>query len=82
VEKISLAVNNYFASLEGGEGVVAAPEGEPGETPVEEGVAETLVQGEIQEVAAAAQETEPGSVEEVAAQAEGGEEEPSAETKE
>jgi len=82
VEKISLAVNNYFSSLEGGEGVVAAPEGEAGETPVEEGVAEALVEGEIQEVAAAAEEAEPGSVEEVAAQAEGGEQEPSAETKE
>jgi transcription termination/antitermination protein NusA len=82
VEKISLAVNNYFASLEGGEGVVAAPEGEAGETPVEEGVAETPVEGEIQEIAVAAEEAEPGSVEEVAAQAEGGEQEPSAETKE
>src|ERR1700745_1708571 len=28
VEKISLAVNNYFATLEGGEAAVAAPEGE------------------------------------------------------
>src|ERR671922_2586283 len=28
VEKISLAVNNYFSSLEGGEAAPAAPEGE------------------------------------------------------
>jgi N utilization substance protein A len=37
VEKISLAVNNYFASLESGEGVAATAEGE--EIPAE-GVAE------------------------------------------
>jgi N utilization substance protein A len=37
VEKISLAVNNYFASLEGGEVVTELPEGEA--APEEEGAA-------------------------------------------
>jgi N utilization substance protein A len=44
VEKISLAVNNYFASLEGGEVVAEMPEGEavPGQegAPAEEGSVE------------------------------------------
>jgi N utilization substance protein A len=88
VEKISLAVNNYFSSLEGGEGAVAAPEGEVQEVVGEEVVAEAPVEGETQvedetqEVAAAAEEAEPGAGEEVAAEAEGGEEETSAEPKE
>ena len=82
VEKISLAVNNYFSTLEGGEGAVAAPEGEAQEVVAEEGVAEAPGEGEVQEVAAATEEVEPGPVGEVAAQAEGGEEETSAETKE
>src|SRR5882672_10775633 len=82
VEKISLAVNNYFATLEGGEGAVALAEGEAQEVVAEEGVAEAPGEGEVQEVAAATEEVEPGPVGEVAAQAEGGEEETSADTKE
>jgi N utilization substance protein A len=81
VEKISLAVNNYFLSLEGGDAVVVA-EGEAQEVVAEEGLVEAPVEGVIEEVAAAAEETEPGPVEEVAEQAEGGEEDTSAETKE
>jgi transcription termination/antitermination protein NusA len=76
VEKISLAVNNYFAGLEGGEGAVPVAEGEATEAPAEEVAGEataepTPVEGEIQDVAAGAEES--GS-EEVAAQTEGGEE--------
>jgi N utilization substance protein A len=86
VEKISLAVNNYFASLEGGEGAVALAEGETEEVPSEEAVSEatgedTPVEGEIQEVAAAADESE-ASAEEAAAPTEGGEKDVSAEPKE
>jgi hypothetical protein len=81
VEKISLAVNNYFSSLEGGEGT-PLPEGEAQEVAGEEVAAEPPIEGENQEVAAAAEETEPGSVEDLAAEAEGGEEETSAEPKE
>ena len=36
VEKISLAVNNYFSSLEGGEAGAVAAEGEAGAEPVAE----------------------------------------------
>src|SRR5438270_9254744 len=87
VEKISLAVNNYFAGLEGGEGAVAVAEGEgteaPAEETAEEGSAEeTPAEGEIQEVAASAEAPEPGSGEEVAAQTEGGEEDTSSKTNE
>ena len=86
VEKISLAVNNYFSSLEGGEGA-ALVEGEAQgataeEAPTQEGAGEAQAEGENQEVAAAAEETESGSVEDLAAEAEGGEEEASAEPKE
>jgi transcription termination/antitermination protein NusA len=88
VEKISLAVNNYFASLEGGEGVAAA-EGEAQEASGEVVAAEAetaevpaAVEGEIEEVAAAAEGAEEGSVEEVTASTEGGEEDTSAEPKE
>jgi len=86
VEKISLAVNNYFATLEGGEGAVALAEGETEEVPSEEAVSEAAVEeapveGEIQEVAAAADESE-ASAEEAAAQTEGGEKDVSAEPKE
>jgi N utilization substance protein A len=82
VEKISLAVNNYFSSLEGGEGT-PLPEGEAQHAAGDEAAAEAPVEGENQEVvAAAAEETEAGSVDDLAAQAEGGEEEPSAEPKE
>jgi transcription termination/antitermination protein NusA len=82
VEKISLAVNNYFAGLDGGEAVAAVAEGEIGEAPMEEAAAETPaeeevpVEGEIQEVAAAAEETNP--TEQDAPQTEGGEEDTSA----
>jgi N utilization substance protein A len=94
VEKISLAVNNYFASLEGGEGVAAA-EGEAQEAPGQEAPGEEVaaaeaetaevpaaVEGEIEEVAAAAEGAKEGSVEEVTASTEGGEEDTSAEPKE
>src|SRR5438477_8902491 len=64
VEKISLAVNNYFLSLEGGQGT-ATPEAESGEgAAAEEVAAEAPVEGEIEEVAAAAEGTEPGSADE------------------
>src|SRR6266404_1738553 len=83
VEKISLAVNNYFSSLEGGEGAVAVPEGEvvEGSVEAEEVAAEAPVEGETPEIAAAAEPAEPGSVEDAAGQAEGGEEQSSAEPK-
>jgi N utilization substance protein A len=81
VEKISLAVNNYFSSLEGGE-TVAVPEGEAAELAGEEAVAEVPADSETQEIAAAAEETEPGVVEETTVQAEGGKEEKPAEPKE
>ena len=86
VEKISLAVNNYFASLEGGEGAVIAAEGETEEVPSEEAASEAAVEeapveGEIEEVAAAADESE-ASAEEAATQTEGGEKDVSAEPKE
>ncbi len=76
VEKISLAVNNYFAGLEGGEGAVPVAEGEATEATAEEVAGEAIaeqppVEGEIQDVAAAAEES---GAEEVAAQTEGGEE--------
>jgi N utilization substance protein A len=82
VEKISLAVNNYFSSLEGGEvpaaeGGEASTEASEGEVPAEEAPAE----GEIQEMAAAAEETASEAAEEVTAQPEGGEEDTSAESK-
>jgi N utilization substance protein A len=54
VEKISLAVNNYFSSLEGGE--VAAPEGEAGVESVAEGQ-EASPEGLITEEAAPGDET-------------------------
>jgi N utilization substance protein A len=84
VEKISLAVNNYFATLEGGE--VAVPEGETQEVASEEAAGEAVaeeapVEGEIQEVAAAAEESEPAA-DDAAVQTEGGEEDTSAEPKE
>ncbi len=41
VEKISLAVNNYFSSLEGGEAVVAPAEGEAVEVSAEEPASES-----------------------------------------
>jgi N utilization substance protein A len=86
VEKISLAVNNYFASLEGGEGAVIAAEGETEEVPSEEAASEAAVEeapveGEIEEVAAAADESE-ASAEEAATQTGGGEKDVSAEPKE
>ncbi|HLY07558.1 MAG TPA: helix-hairpin-helix domain-containing protein, partial [Rhizomicrobium sp.] len=81
VEKISLAVNNYFSSLEGGEGT-PLPEGEAQEAAGEEVAAAPPIEGENQEVATAAEETEPGAVDDLAAQAEGGEEEAPAEPKE
>src|SRR5215475_1780271 len=75
VEKISLAVNNYFASLEGGEAAVAiTEEGETQEATSEEGATETPVVGEIEEVAASADEAEPGSADEASEAVEGGEE--------
>src|SRR5258705_4341406 len=71
VEKISLAVNNYFSSLEGGEAGAVAAEGETEEVPSEEAASEAAVEeapveGEIPEVAAAADENE-ASAEEAAA---------------
>jgi N utilization substance protein A len=72
VEKISLAVNNYFASLEAGEAVVA-----DGEVPAEEVAAadgEALAEGataEAEEVPAeASAEGEQAAVEEVSAETE------------
>src|SRR5437868_13158253 len=76
VEKISLAVNNYFAGLDGAE----AGEVVEGET-AEAAAVETAGESEIQEVAAAAEETEPNSVEQEVAQTEGGEEDTSAKPK-
>jgi N utilization substance protein A len=83
VEKISLAVNNYFSGLDGGEGAVAVAEGEASaeEAAGEATVEEVPVEGDIQEVAAAADENETGAAE-APAQAEGGEEDTSAEPKE
>ena len=82
VEKISLAVNNYFSSLEGGEAAVAVPEGEAQEVVAEEVAAEAPVEGEIEEVAAAAaEETEPSSANESVDAVQGGEEDTSAEPK-
>jgi N utilization substance protein A len=86
VEKISLAVNNYFSSLDGGEAAVATPEGEGQEVATEEVAAEEVaadapVEGEIEEVAAAAEETEPGSADESGDAVQGGEEDTSAEPK-
>jgi N utilization substance protein A len=83
VEKISLAVNNYFSGLDGGEGAVAVAEGEaPAEEAAGEATVEEVpVEGDIQEVAAAADENETGAAE-APAQAEGGEEDTSAEPKE
>ncbi len=81
VEKISLAVNNYFSSLEGGEAAVAVPEGEAQEATAEEVAAEAPVEGEIEEVAAAAEETEPSSTDESVDAVEGGEEDTSVEPK-
>ena len=81
VEKISLAVNNYFSSLDGGEAAVAVPEGEAQEVAAEEVAAEAPVEGEIEEVAAAAEETEPGSADESGDAVEGGAEDTSAEPK-
>jgi N utilization substance protein A len=86
VEIISLAVNNFFAGLEGGEVAVPAADGEVTEAPPDEtagaGSAEgTPAEGEVPEVAASA-EAEPGTTEEVAAQTEGGEEDTSAKTNE
>jgi len=78
VEKISLAVNNYFAGLDGGEGAVA--EGEIAEPAAEEAAGEVSaeelpVEGEIPEVAAAAEDT--NSAEQETPQTEGGEEDTS-----
>src|SRR5579883_304158 len=85
VEKISLAVNNYFSSLEGGE-TVASAEGDAEPVAAEEPSLEAAtehspVQGEIQEMAAAAEPTAPDAAEDGAAPAEGGEEDTSAEPK-
>jgi len=82
VEKISLAVNNYFSSLEGEQGAVATAEGEAQAGTDAGGALEAPAEGEAQQEAATAGETEPASGEEMAAQAEGGEEETSAEPKE
>jgi len=70
VEKISVAVNNYFASLEGGE-TVALPENEGEEAAAEPGNAEEVsgsAQGE--EAQAEAPETESPETEEEAAEKE------------
>src|SRR6201997_4158501 len=66
VEKISLAVNNYFASLETGEAVAAEAEGEGTEAVAEEtagegSAEEAPAEGEIQEVAAGAEAPGPGA---------------------
>jgi N utilization substance protein A len=55
VEKISLAVNNYFASLESGEAVAAPVEGEeiPAEGVAEESAAGTEAEGDPAEAVAA-----------------------------
>jgi N utilization substance protein A len=83
VEKISLAVNNYFSGLDGGEGAVAVAEGEASaeEAAGEATVEQVPVEGDIPEVAAAADVNETGAAE-APAQAEGGEEDTSAEPKE
>ena len=57
VEKISLAVNNYFASLEGGE-PVAAPEEAGAEAPAEEAAAEGTVEAAAEETPADESATE------------------------
>jgi N utilization substance protein A len=57
VEKISLAVNNYFASLEGGE-PVAAPEEAGAEAPAEEAAAEGTVEVAAEETPADESATE------------------------
>jgi N utilization substance protein A len=59
VEKISLAVNNYFSSLEGGETVAAVPEAVEGtavegEAPVEDAAREAPVEASAEAVEAAA----------------------------
>jgi transcription termination/antitermination protein NusA len=93
VEKISLAVNNYFSSLEGAEGVAAPADGEAAEEVAAEGVpaepaAVESPEGETAvEVAgddsAESVEAAPENVEEIAASQEpSGEEETPAEHKE
>src|SRR5690348_10419954 len=73
VEKISVAVNNYFATLEGGE-AVALPENEGGEPPVEgEQTAEAAAEnsGETEAQSAEAAESEAAAAEEAATDATG-----------
>ena len=77
-----MAVNNYFSSLEGEQGAVATAEGEAQEGTDAGGAVEAPAEGEAQQEAATAGETEPASGEQMASQAEGGEEETSAEPKE
>jgi N utilization substance protein A len=60
VEKISLAVNNYFSSLEGGETATASPEAVPetaaeGEVLVEQAAGESSVEAPLEGVDAAAE---------------------------
>src|SRR5579885_1799886 len=85
LEKIGTAVRHYFSSLEGGE-TVASAEGDAEPVAAEEPSLEAAtehspVQGEIQEMAAAAEPTAPDAAEDGAAPAEGGEEDTSAEPK-
>jgi N utilization substance protein A len=56
VEKISLAVNNYFSSLEGGEAAVAAAEGEAAEVAAEESPTE-IAEEEVQAAAESGSES-------------------------
>jgi N utilization substance protein A len=76
VEKISLAVNNYFSSLEGGETAAASPEAVPetaaeGEVLVEEAASESSVEAppEGVDAAAEAQPPEAAAADETAAPA-------------
>jgi N utilization substance protein A len=68
VEKISVAVNNYFATLEGGE-TVALPENEGEELPAEEAGAEPSTGEEV----SAEAESEPAQPEETPAASESSE---------
>jgi N utilization substance protein A len=68
VEKISVAVNNYFATLEGGE-TVALPENEGEELPAEEAGAEAATGEEV----SAEAESEPAQPEETPADSESSE---------
>ena len=61
VEKISIAVNNYFASLDGGEAVAAAETEGTGEAATEAAFSEeSLAEGSVEADALAAEPDSPG----------------------